>query len=184
MASTPSQAGIEYHGFPLFSRLRHLADVCLRWLNADMSETLRSEVGLPLNEMISKPDRLVLRVANYPFAATSGSGWLAAEHHDICLLTLLPTPTHCGFEVRTPAGEWLRPSQANAITVIPGEMLQICTRGYYPATLHRVVKPSDAPAGSSRMSLNFFVNPYDDVVLAPGRTARQVLNARLAAIGY
>ncbi len=43
-------------------------------------------------------------------------------------------------------------------------MFQLVTRGYYKATVHRVVSP---PPGVERISLAYFFNPQLEATLAP-----------------
>jgi isopenicillin N synthase-like dioxygenase len=45
-----------------------------------------------------------------------------------------------------------------------GETLEIVTRGYLKATVHRVVSP---PAGTTRYSVPFFLGPRLDAVVQP-----------------
>ncbi len=51
-----------------------------------------------------------------------------------------------------------------ALVVNIGEMFQLVTRGYYKATVHRVVSP---PPGVERISLAYFFNPKLEATLTP-----------------
>ena len=56
------------------------------------------------------------------------------------------------------------PALPGALVVNIGEMFQLVTRGYYKATVHRVVGP---PAGVDRISLAYFFNPKLEATLTP-----------------
>ena len=51
-----------------------------------------------------------------------------------------------------------------AYVVNVGEMFQLVTRGYFKATVHRVVSP---PPGTERISVAYFFNPKLEATLAP-----------------
>ena len=74
------------------------------------------------------------------------------------------------------------PCDPGSLAVNAGEMLDLASRGYYPATTHRVVNPTGAGARRPRMSLPLFLHPADDVVLAEGRTAVEFLMQRIAEL--
>jgi len=50
------------------------------------------------------------------------------------------------------------------LVVNVGEMFQLVTRGYFKATVHRVVSP---PPGTERISVAYFFNPKLEATLAP-----------------
>ena len=56
------------------------------------------------------------------------------------------------------------PALPGAFVVNIGEMFQLVTRGYFRATVHRVVSP---PSGVERISLAYFFNPRLEATLAP-----------------
>ena len=60
------------------------------------------------------------------------------------------------------------PPIPGALVVNIGEMFQLVTRGYYKATVHRVVSP---PPGVERISLAYFFNPQAGGHARPGRPA-------------
>ena len=57
-------------------------------------------------------------------------------------------------------------------------MFQLVTRGYYKATVHRVVSP---PPGTERISLAYFFNPRLEATLAPVDAPRPPRRARRRA---
>jgi isopenicillin N synthase-like dioxygenase len=139
----------------------------------------------------------VLRVIHYPPLPESmpAGAVRAAAHEDINLMTLLPTSTASGLEIRArdPDGtsRWM-PVEAppGSLIVDTGDMMARLTAGRLPATTHRVVNPTDpALARSPRYSMPFFVHPRPEVRLTPfdggepGPTAEDFLKERLRAIG-
>ena len=57
-----------------------------------------------------------------------------------------------------------RDATPGALVVNIGEMFQLVTRGYYKATVHRVVSP---PPGVERISFAYFFNPQLEATLTP-----------------
>ena len=104
----------------------------------------------------------------------------AAAHEDIDLLIVLPASNEAGLELLGTDGEWYPvPCDPGSLAIIGGEMLDLATGGYHPATTHRVVNPTGAVARRARRSLPLFLHPTDDVVLAEGRTAVEFLEQRI-----
>lgn len=127
--------------------------------------------------------RMVLRITNYlPITKGVRQPFINAPHEDINLLTLLPAATAGGLEIRRRDGNWIRiePSPENVL-VICGDMLAESSSSVYPATTHRVTTAGSPDAG--RLSLSFFVNPRDEILLSPKRTAKQYLIERLEQVG-
>jgi hypothetical protein len=107
----------------------------------------------------------------------------ATEHEDITLFSLLPSSGEKGLEVKDLNGNWHpAPSMENAqdaLVINIGDMLSLCTGGYYLATTHRVLAPSEENTNTSRYSLAFFLNPRDDVQLDDKHTALSCLKSHL-----
>lgn len=105
----------------------------------------------------------------------------AAAHEDINHITLLVAASSPGLEVKDAKGKWHSvPHEENSIVVNIGDMLQLASDGRYRSTTHRVVNPDSSR--SDRVSMPLFVSPHPSTILAPGRTAQEFLNERLAAI--
>ena len=62
-------------------------------------------------------------------------------------------------------------------------MLNECSGGYYPSTIHRVVNPIGDAARMSRYTMPIFIHPRDEVVLSDKYTAKSFLDERLTEIG-
>ena len=126
--------------------------------------------------------RTLLRVLRYPplIGELPQGAVRAAAHEDINLLTVLPASNEAGLELLGTNGEWYPvPCDPGSLAVNGGEMLDLASGGYYPATTHRVVNPTGEAATRPRMSLPLFLHPADDVVLAEGRTAYEFLQQRI-----
>lgn len=105
----------------------------------------------------------------------------AAAHEDINHITLLVASSAPGLQVLDKAGKWHDvPHEENSIVVNIGDMIQLASKGRYKSTTHRVVNPENNT--QDRISMPLFVHPHSDTVLAPGKTAGQFLNERIAEI--
>jgi isopenicillin N synthase-like dioxygenase len=157
----------------------------LDWVEDQMPSDIAAKLSMPLSQMMDQSTRTLLRVLRYPpLPAEVPEGAVrAAAHEDINLLTVLPASDQPGLELLGANGEWYPvPCDPGSLAINGGEMLDLATEGYYPATTHRVVNPTGEAARHARMSLPLFLHPADDVVLAEGRTANQFLMQRIAEL--
>jgi len=128
-------------------------------------------------------DNTILRTIYYPalnFTAQPGAV-RAAAHEDINFITLLVAASAPGLQVLDKEGKWHDvPHEENSIVVNIGDMLQLASKGLFKSTTHRVINPDDS--SSDRVSMPLFVHPHGDTLLAPGFTAQEYLNQRIAQI--
>lgn len=109
-----------------------------------------------------------IKVIRYPAAPagtvdpTDGQG--VGAHRDGGLLTFIHQDAVGGLEVERDGAFAAAPSVPGALVVNFGEMLQLVSRGYLRATVHRVVTP---PAGRDRISIAYFFNPAYEATLRP-----------------
>jgi isopenicillin N synthase-like dioxygenase len=161
-----------------------LARTLLEWVEANTPSEVAERFTIPLSEMVDESDTLlrVLRYPPLPVEIPDGAE-RAAAHEDINLLTVLPASDQAGLELLGTNGEWYQvPCDPGSVAVNGGEMLDLASGGYYPATTHRVVNPTGDEARRPRMSLPLFLQPADEVVLAHGRTAGEFLKQRIAEL--
>ena len=161
-----------------------LARTLLEWVEANTPSEIAERFTIPLSEMVDESDTLlrVLRYPPLPPAIPEGAE-RAAAHEDINLLTVLPASDQAGLELLGTNGAWYQvPCDPGSVAVNGGEMLDLASGGYYPATTHRVVNPTGGAARVARMSLPLFLQPADEVVLAHGRTAGEFLKQRIAEL--
>lgn len=153
----------------------------LDWVQANTPSAINARFSMPLSKMLDGSTRTLLRVLRYPPLIDVPVGAMRANaHEDINLLTVLPAADEPGLELLDTHGQWYPvPRDSGSLTVNAGEMLDLASGGYYPATTHRVVNPTGAPALRPRMALPLFLHPADDVVLAEGRTANEFLQQRI-----
>ena len=119
----------------------------------------------------------------------------AAAHADINLLTLLVGATDLGLELLDQNGDW-KPvvSSEEEIVLDTGDMMSRLTNDVLPATVHRVVNPTNQER--SRYSMPFFLHPHSEASLEclpqcvgpegskyPPITAGEFLEQRLIEIG-
>ena len=157
----------------------------LDWVEADMPRDIAADLSIPLSKMVEGSTQSLLRVLRYPpLPDEAPDGAVrAAAHEDINLLTVLPASDQPGLELLRADGSWFPvPCDPGSLAINGGEMLDLATGGYYPATTHRVVNPTGDAARVPRMSLPMFLHPADDVVLARGRTAHDFLQERIAEL--
>lgn len=159
-----------------------LALELLEWIEASTPPEIVARLSMPLSQMMSGSTQTLLRVLRYPPLPDSipDGAVRAAAHEDINLLTVLPASDAPGLELLGTNGQWYPvPCDPGSLAINGGEMLDLATEGYYPATTHRVVNPTGVDARRARMSLPLFLHPADDVVLAEGRTASEFLQQRI-----
>ena len=157
----------------------------LDWVEDQLPAEIAQRLSMPLSQMMDNSTRTLLRVLRYPpLPPEVPEGAVrAAAHEDINLLTVLPASDQPGLELLGANGDWYPvPLDPGSLAINGGEMLDLATDGYYPATKHRVVNPVGEAAQVSRMSLPLFLHPADDVVLAEGRTAYEFLMQRIAEL--
>lgn len=135
------------------------------------------------SESCENSENTVLRTLYYPaldFSAEPGAVRSAA-HEDINFITLLVAASSPGLQVKDKEGNWHSvPHKENSIVVNIGDMLQLASKGQYASTTHQVVNADDST--SDRISMPMFMHPRPNTILAPGITAQQFLDQRLAEI--
>lgn len=162
-----------------------IATTLLGWVEAHTPADVAARFSQPLSTMLDGSRRTLLRVLRYPpLTGDEPEGAVrAAAHEDINLLTVLPASDEPGLELRGTDGDWYAvPCDPGSLAVNAGEMLQIASGGWYPATTHRVVNPVGEAARRPRMALPLFLHPADDVLLTPDRTASSFLAERIAEL--
>jgi isopenicillin N synthase-like dioxygenase len=163
-----------------------LACTLLDWVESNTPPEIAERFSMPLSQMVDGSNGSLLRVLRYPPlpAEIPPGAERAAAHEDINLLTVLPASDEAGLELLGTDGTWYPvPCDPGSLAINGGEMLDLASDGYYPATTHRVVNPVGEAAQRARMSLPLFLQPDDDVILAQGRTAGEFLKQRIAELG-
>ena len=166
--------------------LTRLATELLGWIDAQTEAHVRAKFSIPLSEMIKESDQILFRILHYPplTGAEEAGAIRAAAHEDINLITLLPSATAPGLQVRDAQGNWIDiQCDPGSIVVNAGDMLQEASGGYYRSTTHQVINPPGPSAQSSRYSMPLFLHPRSDVRLSDQHTARSYLHQRLKEIG-
>lgn len=167
----------------LYQSLVAFAVTLLNWIEAALPEDIQKALSMPLSNMLIDTPKNMLRILHYP-SLTGGEpkdAIRAAEHGDIDLLTLLVGATDAGLQVKDSAGIWHNvPTDRTSIAVNIGDMLEMCTQGYFTSTLHRVINPEES--NESRLSMPLFLHPHPDVLLKKDFTAEDYLNERIREI--
>ena len=168
----------------LHSKLEAFTTSLLNWIEAYLPDNISSQLSMPLSDMLKGSKKNMLRILHYPaLAGSEPEGAVrAAEHGDIDLLTLLVGATGSGLQAKDSQGNWHDiPTDRTSIAVNAGDMLEMCTQGFYRSTRHRVVNPTGA--NNARLSMPLFLHPRPDVLLKENFTAGDYLTERLKELG-
>jgi isopenicillin N synthase-like dioxygenase len=162
-----------------------LGSEALGWIELHTPARVSSRFSMPLARMLDGSHRTLLRILRYPpLTGREPAGAVrAAAHDDVNLLTVLPAADAPGLQLRDHRGQWHDvPADPGSVVINGGDMLELASGGYYPSATHAVTNPSGEDARRSRMSTPLFLQPADDVLLAPSVTAFQFLRERLMRI--
>jgi len=110
-----------------------------------------------------------LKIIRYPSVDERDPGSAAAQqgvgaHKDYGYLAILLQDETGGLQVGAPGGFVDAAPAPGSFVCNIGEMFEVTTRGYYTATVHRVLSP---PPGRERVSVPFFFGPRLDARLDP-----------------
>ena len=170
----------------LYAAMSKLGTELLGWIEDHTPQEIRARFSMPLRKMAEGSQETLLRPIHYPpLKGSEEDGAIrAAEHEDINLITLLPSATAPGLQVKDVRGNWHNVScNPGELVINAGDMLTMASDGYFLSTTHRVVNPSGDAARVSRYSMPLFLHPAANVRLSAAHTARSYLMQRLAEIG-
>lgn len=169
----------------LHADLVAVGETLLSWLQDHSPAEVTAQLSEPFPSMAADSPSNLLRILHYPplDEAPEPGAVRAAAHGDINLITCLLAGTESGLEARDTSGTWHAvPCDPGMMAINAGDMLEMASGGYYPATVHKVVNPP-AARNVARFSMPMFLHPRPDVVLKPGTTAEDFLTERLREIG-
>eukprot|EP00439_Symbiodinium_sp_Y106_P081300 s18_g20.t1 len=137
-------------------------------LSRQLTRALALSLGLTetgLDAYFHEP-HVQAKLVHYPTPATDAEGGFlgVGPHSDSGFLTLLLQDPSGGLDFLDASGGWVEatPQPASVVCNL-GEVVQLITGGRYPATVHRVRRPTVA----GRLSAPFFWNPSLDVEVQP-----------------
>lgn len=110
----------------------------------------------------------VLRLLHYPPipAGADPRCLRAAPHEDINFITILPTATAAGLQLKDRDGRWLDVNaEPGTLIVDAGDMLARLTNDVIPSTTHQVINTPEA-THASRYSMPFFMHPRPEANLS------------------
>lgn len=170
----------------LHAKMFALGKELLDWLDLYMPEGIKAKLRQRLPEMISM-ERTLMRILYYPpLTGNEESGAIRAEaHEDINLITVLPSATEAGLQLKDDKGQWHDvPLEANSLTINIGDMLQEASDHFYRSTTHRVVNPQGEAAKRARMTIPMFVHAQANAFISDRYpTAESYLDERLRELG-
>ncbi|MEW2433927.1 2-oxoglutarate and iron-dependent oxygenase domain-containing protein [Streptomyces caniferus] len=131
-------------------------------------ESLETPVDF-LDAVVDPDPQVHFKLLHYPGPAEAAdiapADQGAGIHKDLGLLTLLVQDDVGGLQVAVEGDHFVDvPVVPDAFVVNLGELLEVATRGYLRATVHRVVRP--AP-GVDRYSMPFFYSPRLEGAMRP-----------------
>jgi isopenicillin N synthase-like dioxygenase len=148
--------------------------VVTEWMNAlegvahSMLHALALALGQPAEvfDDLVDPAELLLKVIRYRAAigGEEASDQGVGAHRDTGFITFVHQDDVGGLQVEREGQLVDVPARPGTLVVNIGEMFQLVTRGYFKATVHRVVAP---PPGRERISVAYFFNPKLEATLAP-----------------
>lgn len=148
----------------------------LEAVGATLLGAMCEALGLPPDTFADavSPPEVLLKVIRYRTpedsaasntpGSTPNSRQGVGAHRDTGFLSFVYQHEVGGLQVERDGSFVDVPVLASAFVVNIGEMFQLVTRGYFKATVHRVVSP---PPGVDRISLAYFFNPKLEATLKP-----------------
>ena len=170
----------------LYHDLMEIGRDILDLIETHSPQKIRSNFSMPLSEMIVNSSMNLMRIIHYPplDSDLKDGAFRASAHGDINLITILPASYQSGLQIQMKNGEWMDVRcEPDWLVINTGDMLNECSGGYYPSTIHRVINPKGDAARMSRYTVPIFIHPRDEVVLSDKYTARSFLDERLMEIG-
>ena len=164
---------------------RSLSLTLLQWLQAGIPKDLDLSLGDSLDALVAAGGNVLLRIIHYPAltGAEEKGAVRAAEHADTNFITLLPTATSQGLQVRLKDGSWVDvPNVEGSIVINCGDMLSHATQGFYKSAYHRVLNPDTDVENKSRISMPMFVHPHPSAVLSQQHTAASFFEETAAQV--
>lgn len=169
----------------LHADLTAVGATLLGWLQEHSPAEVTNRLSEPFPDMLAGSDQNLLRILHYPKLdqAPEPGAVRAAAHGDINLITCLLAGSESGLEAKDTSGTWHSvPCDPGMMAINAGDMLEMASGGYYPATVHQVVNPP-AEQNVARFSMPMFLHPRPEVSLKPDMTAGEFLAERLREIG-
>ena len=170
----------------LYQEILTIGQNLLAWMDAHSPDKVRSKFSIPLAEMIENSRMNLMRIIHYPPLETdiTDGAIRAGAHGDINLITVLPASSQAGLQLLKETGDWMDiKCDPGWLVINSGDMLNKCSDGYYPSTIHRVINPKGDDARLPRYTMPVFIHPRDEVILSDKYTARSFLDERLKEIG-
>ena len=170
----------------LRNQLVDLGAQILGWIEDNTPNEISKYFLMPLKDMICNSQNNLLRIIHYPPLRGSDhqDALRAAPHGDINMITILISGSEPGLQVLNKDNEWIDVESDKGLIVInSGDMLNKCSNGYYPSTVHRVINPKGNNDNVSRYSMPLFLHARDEVHLTNNFTAKQFLEQRLKELG-
>ena len=169
----------------LVDAIAKLSTQIITIIDKKIPSNVQKTMSESLTSMITGHQKHAIRVIHYPPLPYITEKTRAGSHGDVCLLTIIPAPTHRGLEFVDDNGGSFEPFCAKSdIIVFNSDMMELCTNGYLKSAKHMVTMHSDTDIIEARYSMPFFVHPRREVILNAEYNAFEFLKERLSEIGY
>ena len=178
--------GLSRNTLKIRKELKNIGTQLLSWIDDFTPPEIKNNFSMPLQKMTDRSETNLLRIIHYPPLRDDDdkNALRAAAHEDINLITILLSGSKPGLQVKDTDDSWIDvKSDYGSLIINIGDMLEECSKGYYPSTTHRVLNPIDDKNNQSRFSMPFFLHPRDEVVLSNKHTAKSYLDERLKELG-
>ena len=171
----------------LYDQLESMACKLLGSLELFLPKDIKSNLSMPLVNMVKNSGHSLLRPIYYPPLSKNiqKGAMRSAPHEDIDMLTLIAAPSAPGLQVKDKLGNWLDvPCDPKFLVINNGDLLDECTRSFYPSTTHRVInRVADNNLDLDRVSMPLFLHPHNEVRLSEKYTAESFRRERFIELG-
>ncbi len=169
----------------LINALVNLSTRLIKSIDKELPFTVKENMSESLTSMTTGHYKHAIRIIHYPQIEHTAKKTRAGAHGDVCLLTIIPAPSHRGLEFVNDDGSSHEPFCAKSdIIVFNSDMIELCTNGYLKSAQHLVSMYESNNTLDDRYSMPFFVHPRRDVILNAEYNAFDFLKERLSEIGY
>lgn len=170
----------------IFDALVSLGEKITVLIDSNLPEKFKKDKDTNENlvKMSSDCGNHIIRIIHYPPILGNYLKQRAEAHSDICLFTFIFGKFLNGLELQDFQGEWFIPDcDESSIVIFTSEMLEIYTKSYFKAVIHRVFTDKNT-CSTTRYSIPFGFHPFRQAKLSTNLTAGQYLSQRLVEMGY
>ncbi|XP_076029198.1 uncharacterized protein LOC143018045 isoform X3 [Oratosquilla oratoria] len=154
----------------LRKNLNSFIDICIQ-LSIKIMRCMSATLGLDIDyskyhSFRPETNESLFRIVHYPPVSLKEEVTRIGAHIDFHTFTFLFLDDVRGLQIKDRQGEWLDVVPIpGAIRINIADLMQCWTGDAWRAMPHRVVLPNDEVRQQRRLSMGFFAQPDDDIVL-------------------